>query len=254
MEHESTLHAPSHFFPVLLVKVEPGVPTRTVEHLGTGFFLFPDTLITCWHCVADAPPPGHKYAIRVEVARDQHMAYFLHDIQRDINGTDVATARCPYAPPVQLELRTKDLLLGEEVWTFGYPFPERKRGDNGELWHVINGRFLRGYVTRQFYYDHPDLGKTGAYELDMRAPQGVSGAPLLRRGTIQVAGLVFGSIDVETIEEFASIDPATGTRQSEVRRITSFALSYDTKSLCALTTTATNNMPLERFLQQSKSS
>ena len=248
MDYQATLHAASHFFPVLLVKTEAGKPSVIVEHLGTGFFLFPDVLITCWHCVADPVPAQHEYAIRVEVEKGKFKAYFLRDIERDRNDTDLATARCPYAPPVSLELWTKDLLLGEDVWAFGYPFPERKRNADGSLEHVISGRYLRGYMTRHFFYDHPTLGKTDAYELDMRAPQGVSGAALLRRDSIQVAGIIFGSTDVETIEEFASINPRTGVKEPEVRRIISFALAYDTETLGALTTTATGGIPLATFL------
>jgi len=249
MDYQSTLHAASHFFPVLLVKTGIGEPAQVVEHLGTGFFLFPDVLITCWHCVADPVPPGHEYAIRVETEKGKFEAFFLRDIERDANGTDMATARCPYTPPMPLQLWTKDLLLGEEVWAFGYPFPERRLNADGNIEHVISGRFLRGYMTRHFFYDHPALGKTDAYELDMRAPQGTSGAALVRRDTIQVAGLVFGSTDVETIEEFARVDPKTGAREPEVRRITSFALAYDTESIGRLTTSATNGLPLTRHLQ-----
>jgi hypothetical protein len=249
MEYQSTLHVPSHFFPVLLVKTSTSEPARIVGHLGTGFFLFPDVLITCWHCVADTPPRGHEYAIRVEVAKNIFKAYYLRNIERDANGTDMATARCPYTPSVTLELWTKDLLLGEDVWTFGFPFPEVRRNFDGDVQHIISGRYLRGYMTRHFLYEHPTLGNTGSYELDMRAPQGTSGAPLLRRDTIQVAGIVFGTTDVETTEEFASINPTTGAREPEVRRITSFALAYETTALCNLTTSATDGLPLVKYLQ-----
>jgi hypothetical protein len=249
VEPQATLHAASHFFPVLLVKTPQGEPARIVEHLGTGFFLFPNVLITCWHCVADTPPPGHEYAIRVEVGKEDFKAYYLRGIERDANGTDMATAICPYKPPVALQLYEKDLLLGEEVWAFGYPYPEVRRNFDGNIHHVISGRFLRGYMTRRFFYEHPELGKTSSYELDMRAPRGTSGAALLRKDTIQVAGVVFGVTDVETIEEFARVNPQTGQREPEVRRITSFALAYDYEAIGNLTTSATNHMPLREFLR-----
>ncbi|MGO4811893.1 serine protease [Cupriavidus sp. 2MCAB6] len=252
MEYQAALHAPSHFFPVLLVKASPGQPSEIVEHLGTGFFLFPGVLITCWHCVADQPPPGCEYAIRVEESKGRFKAYFLEDIERDANGTDIATARCQYTPPQELELWTSDLLLGEELWAFGYPYPERQRKQDGTIHHVISGRLLRGYMTRHFLYDHPTLGRTDAYELDMRAPQGISGAALIRRDTCQVAGLIFGSADVETIEEFASVDTETGEREPEVRRIVSFALAYDTESLGKLRTSATNKLPLAEYIRTIK--
>lgn len=242
-----TIHAPSHFFPVLLIK--KGQPAKVVEHLGTGFFLCPDVLITCWHCVADSVPLDHEYAIRVEVEKGRFQAFYLRSIEQDQSGMDLATAHCQYTPPSQLTLRTNELMLGEDVWAYGYPYPEFKRDLLGEILHESQGRLMRGYMTRHLYYDHPSLGKTDAYELDMPAPQGMSGAALLRRDTLEVCGVIFGSHDVETIEEFVTIDPTTGVRRPEVRRVVSFAMAYDSESLGKLRTSATRGMPLSEFLR-----
>jgi hypothetical protein len=161
----------------------------------------------------------------------------------------MATAFCPVQTPEQLALASSNLLYGEDVWAFGYPYPETRRQADGNLHHVISGRYLRGYMTRHFFYDHPALGKTDAYELDMKAPPGTSGAALLRRDTLEVVGLVFGVNDVETVEEFARVDPVSGVREPEVRRVVSFALAYDTEAISSLTTSATNSLSLANFLR-----
>jgi hypothetical protein len=248
MEYQSAIHAPSHFVPILLIKKQEGKPARVVEHLGTGFFLCPNILITCWHCVADPVPADHEYAIRVEISKGKFQALFLRKIERDQNKTDLATAACQYTPPTQLKLWQQDLLLGEEVWSYGYPYPEFKRGEDSELIHESEGRLLRGYMTRHIFYNHPTLGKTEAYELDMPAPQGMSGAALVRKDTLDVAGVIFGSADVETIEEFSRVDPRTGKREPEIRRVISFAMAYDTDSIGRLQTNLTGNMPLKKIL------
>ena len=250
MNTQPVIHAESHFFPLLRVKVNAGGPTRVEQHIGTAFFIAPTLLMTCWHCVASPLEAGYEYAIRVKNVEGGFSAIALRNIERDRNGTDMATAYCPLQTPQQLSLANPPLLYGEEVWTFGYPYPETRREADGSLHHVISGRFLRGYMTRNFYYDHPTLGKTDAYELDMKAPLGTSGAAILRKDSLEVVGLIFGVNDVETVEEFARVDPVSGTREPEVRRVASFALAYDTEALSRLTTGGTNSLPLATFLRE----
>jgi len=246
--HLATIASTQHFFPVVLVKVRPDKTVSVVQHLGTGFFVLPRVVVTCWHCVEAQLQPDQRYAIRVKNPNGTFSVAALEHIERDQNGTDLATANCDYAGAQPLTLATMDLWLGEEVWTFGFPYPETQRRFDGSLNHVISGRVLRGYVTRHFYYQHPSLGKTDAYELDMRAPAGTSGAALLRKDTLELVGVVFGVNDVETVESFAFIDPATGAREPELRRVVSFALAYDTETLARLSTSATAGIPLARCL------
>ena len=66
---------------------------------------------------------------------------------------------------------------------------------------LLAGRYLQGYVTRSFAYEHQEFGRITSYELDMPAPTGLSGAPLLKVGTMEVYGVIYGSHSVETIEQ-----------------------------------------------------
>lgn len=233
-----------HIFPVVLVNRRSDQTVSVVRHLGTGFFVLPGVVLTCWHCVSAELMADQSYAIRVKNPDGTFSVAALEEIQRDQNGADLATARCGYADARPLMLASINLWLGEEVWTYGFPYPETQRRPDGSVNHIISGRVLRGYVTRHFYYQHPSLGKADAYELDMRAPEGTSGAALLRKDTLELAGVVFGVNDVETIESYAFVDPETGVREPELRRVVSFALAYDTETLARVTTPTTGGISL----------
>lgn len=136
---------------------------------------------------------------------------------------------------------------GDGVWTFGYPYPEIIHTGEDKSIYQIDGRLLRGYVTRHFTSKRTGQ-PAGAYELDMRAPQGLSGAPLLRHGTDQVAGVICAENDRGTVTAFASIDPETGDHRPMELRTWPFAEACDTEALCALRTSATRNTPLKNYL------
>ena len=113
----------------------------------------------------------------------------------------------------------------------------------------LNGRFLEGYVMRSFYYEHLRFGRTPSYELDMPTPAGLSGAPLVRTGSQDVIGVIYGSNDVATIEQMAQINTDTGKREPEIHRIISFGLAHYTETLRKLSGAATKGLPLYEFLQ-----
>ena len=99
---------------------------------------------------------------------------------------------------------------GTEVGTYGNTLPERTPDGAG---FVTHSRTLRGYITRHFVYERPGRGPTPSFELDMPAPAGVSGAPLLLANPTTVIGVVYGSHGAYSIEEEASIDPVTSSRR-----------------------------------------
>src|SRR6266508_7043039 len=67
-------------------------------------------------------------------------------------------------------------------------------------------------------YSPPRSIATPSYELSFAAPGGLSGAPLFRAGTYEVAGVIYGDNEPGTITEFASRDPPTGELNPEVQR------------------------------------
>lgn len=247
--NDSFRRATSDILPIVSVAGTEGVDCTGA--FGTGFLIAPNLLITCWHCVRKQLPDGQRYAVPLQNdGSDEWRAYLLFDIERDRNDADLATAKIDLLPRLRFSLATKELGQGEDVWSFGYPLPSWRETGPGQQQLVLPRRLLKGYVMRSFLYQHPAFGGVASYELDMPTPQGLSGGPLVRVDSKDVHGVVFGSHDVETIEELASVDPTTGHRTPEVQRKTSFGLALHTSILCELRTGATNDLPLSRFLAE----
>jgi hypothetical protein len=204
--------------------------------------------MTCWHCVKEQPPAGDFYAVRDSSENGNFRVHPLLSIEQDKEGRDIATAHCQAPDAACMSLTDTPPLVGADVYTFGYPFPRVATDTSGFPTFEITGRLLKSYIARNFFYDHPELGRVDAYELGTSAPKGFSGSPLALERTKEVVGIIFGSHDVDTIEEFATVDPDTGRRDPEVRRISSFALAYDFDELSEVATAATGGKPLGEFL------
>lgn len=234
-------------YPLVVVRETAPNEFSVTQAVGTAFYVSPHVVVTCWHCVETPLPAGHFYALRVSINDGTFRVAVLSDIKRDSHGTDMATATSAYAAPRQVQVTQTGAAYGEEVWTFAYPYTQTSRRADDKLIFEISGRLLRGHVMRDFFYPHPHLGQSEAYELDMPTPPGTSGAPLMRKGTVEVVGVVFGAADVSTIVEFASVG-ADGVRNPETLRLATFGLAYDHDWFLRLTTDHTNNLPLGAFL------
>jgi hypothetical protein len=251
IEREDSTSFVNDIFPIFLAKERDNEPPRVTQFRGTGFRLADDLLVTCWHCVVDEPERGGFAIARVH--EGERRMYPLVDVARDSNGSDLATARIYWEPehalpPPQLVLATKGTITGASVWTYGYPLTTEVPEADGPRF-VLNGRYLEGYVTRAFWYEHPSLGTLPAYELDMPAPEGLSGAPLVslhERHT--VVGVIYGRHEVGLVDEFSRVDPETGDKTPEVQRIFSFGLACDTSTLVDLRGLATGGLRLADHL------
>jgi hypothetical protein len=189
--------------------------------------------VTCWHCVAEKPE-GQKLAAVMEKPDGGYKACWLENVAQDANGSDLATATILTDVPTRLNLALSRTAAasGADVLAWGYPLTEENVSDTGRSFH-LQARYLQGYVTRGFWHEHPRYGRTPCYEVDMPIPEGLSGAPLIRvpalgapvAGRPLVVGVVSGRIEVGAIDQFSTIDPATGERSPEVQRLVSFAIA-----------------------------
>jgi hypothetical protein len=135
--------------------------------------------------------------------------------------------------------------MDHDVWSFGYPYTDQEPSSSGGYDFKLNGRILRGYVTRTFHNEHPSGQQIESYELDMPTPNGMSGAPLVLRGGLKVAGIVFGTHDVETVDA-----ESTPGHCIQTTRVVSFGLAHTAKTFRGAITSATNGKPLADFLGQ----
>ena len=213
---------------------------------GAGLLLDKGIFITCWHCVSASTSGDKRYVVAIPSTGHECTHIDLKNVERDASGADLAIGMVDAVPKLQLVLAPGPFeLMGHDVWSFGYPYTDQEPSNSGGYDFTLNGRILRGYVTRTFPYDHPSGQQVESYELDMPAPSGMSGAPLVLRGGLQVTGVVFGTHDVETVDA-----ESTAGRRIQTTRVVSFGLAHTAKTLLAAITSATNGMPLARFLGQ----
>lgn len=238
--------------PIIVDGVDDDAPVRSV---GTGFLLGRGLFVTCWHCVADPLPEGQRYvAAALDPVTGMRHVVPLFQLGRDHNGADLAFALTANwigdDPP--LRLSREQAYQGTQTWTLGFPLTEYVRSESGEVLTRITRRLLKGYITSARISDDPGREGMRLYELDMQAPRGLSGAPLMRdnytSGTRDVLGVVQGVHEVHQLEDLASVDSATGARQVERVRIVTFALAVDTVALNAAKSDATQGMSVAEFL------
>jgi hypothetical protein len=240
----SLKHLDVDVLPTLIVRTDT---SQIISFEGTGFLLAPNLLLTCWHCVRAAPPENCSYTTK---RPDDDRIHFLINIQQDENNTDLATANIPLLPGANLTLADSNYYEGTDVYAFGFPLLNVERLPGGDTQLALDFRYLKGYVTRVFWFDQPEFGRTMAYELDMSTPEGLSGAPLMKMGSREVIGVVFGSNEVTRITAFARVDPDTGEREPEVHKVMYFGLAHFTEALKKLTTGATRGLPLSEYLKE----
>lgn len=223
--------------PVFLVR-----DREPIAFCGTGFLLR-DVFVTCWHCVEKTPEPDHTYIGAARV-NGHFVPWPLLDLEQDANGSDLALARVDAAATLGITLSSEGRLLGHDVWTYGYPLTEPRREADG-LHFTLHGRALRGYATRTFDYRHPRFGAVSSYELDMPAPAGLSGAPLLLSSTREVIGVVYGShqVQVADAEEYGQ-----QTERVSIASVT-FSLAHRSKTLRAARAKATQQKTLAEYLE-----
>ena len=224
-------------------------PALAVSYEGTGFIIARNLLITCWHCVSSKLEANKQYAAMIWIDSQGWKPFFLSDIEQDANGSDLASANVKLEPTMGLTLANQDAGLGAEVWTYGYPFTDVKQNLSGETDITLHPRYLQGYVMRSFNYQHPQYGRLPSYELDMPAPEGLSGAPLIRQDSKEVIGVLYGNNDVGTIDHFSRIDPVSGKQEPEIQRVVSFALAHHIRTLRNLQGTATQKLSLSEYLR-----
>jgi hypothetical protein len=224
-----------------------------MSHEGTGFLVGKNVLVTCWHCVRADLEGKLAYAVAKQLPEGRYVLSPLVNIQQDPTGTDLATARVAFKPEMGLTIADNPVpSYGTDIWSFGYPLTDVQAQPEMQTrkHFLLNGRYMQSYVMRTFYNDWPGFGRIPSYEIDMPALAGMSGAPIVRTGSTEIIGVLYGRNDAETIEEFGSRDPETGELLTpEIVRMTYFAAAHFTNTLKNLRGEATDGRPLLEYLR-----
>jgi hypothetical protein len=246
---------------LILIVTGRGEDPDVKRFKGTGFMLG-NVFVTCHHCVSEPLEEEDRYVVAVPIewvdaapGREWPGPYgiaTLRGIEQDPTGLDLATAKLPFES-ASLTLSGQGLSVAMDISTYGYPLTQdlpHPAGAGRSL--TVTGRYLKGYCTITYLNDVPDYPQTPSYELDIPAPRGLSGAPLIGSGStggMEVVGVVYGTKDTGTVEEFSRVDEASGERVPELQRITTFAVAHTFDSLYNLSGRATEGMPLGEYLQ-----
>jgi hypothetical protein len=241
-----------------IIAVRRDGPYRLEGFMGTGFLVGKNVLVTCYHCVPENDERAYAVAfprkyfsgyVPNDVPGTPYIVVRLRNIEQDRSGLDLATATVPFDADGLL-LGTETMLgYGLDTFTFGYPLTSDVPDPTIGRRINFSPRYLRGYLTRGFDNDVPGHGLTPTIEFDMPAPQGLSGAPVVEVNTTHVIGVVYGTKDTGTIEEYSRVDEATGERIPELQRITTFAVAHNVVSLKNVRGAATNGLPLAEYLK-----
>jgi len=235
---EEAVSVGDDIFPVFVVRPdEPGAPIR---FMGTGFIAAPRVFVTSWQVVRDELEEGQRYAAARRVVGG-YEALHLSNITQDLSGRDLAIASIDRDPTLGLSLPATIPRLGADALAWGYPLVRNEVCDD-RLWFRLSPRYLQGYITRAFIFESRQFSDSVVYELDMPAPEGMTGAPLVRLGTNELLGVVFGELEVPPIAL------ASGG-QAQASGPVSFAIAHHTQSIADLSGPATEGAPLSEYLQ-----
>lgn len=190
--------------PVFRCSIDAMGAHRPLEFMGTSFVAVPGVLVTCRHCVPDLELPDGEFYAAMDASDAKEgqpsrsgASYRLVDLEHDSRGHDLALARVPSTiSPVGRLSSALITGIGFDVGTLAYPGTAGVHDPNLDL-RVFGlvGRWLQGYVTRSFLYSPPDGGPPRrSWEIDMTAPGGTSGAPLIVLSPHERAGTIVGVI------------------------------------------------------------
>jgi hypothetical protein len=227
-----------HALPVARFRRQAEGEYEPIAAVGSGFTFGEGTFVTCWHSVNAPLGEDEVYGAVMRSGGTESQRYDqvseLVDLEQVTGGHDLALARVDFTVEPVLTLAENPAAWGTDVVACGYPLPVNTRDpDTRDVKIDTNASLLRGYVTRLRMDDRPGWPAVRAYEVDMRAPGGVSGSPLFRPQPFEVVGVVYREHDLYVSE-----------RQAPV----TFAYAHHLSTLREARATVTENRPLAEHL------
>jgi Trypsin-like peptidase domain len=219
---------------------------------GTGFIISNYLMVTCAHCL-DVELKDDEVLMATTPVDGKEKVFYLEKITLHQDGLDIAAASIGLPVRYGLKIDLSPILAGEGVYSYGYPLSKKERHFDQSVTVDTWGRYIQGYVTMLFENKTPPRGYSPAptLELDMKAPEGLSGAPLCEIHTrAHVIGMVYGSGSSFTTVERDTLVTETGEVQVEVRAYENFAYAHPIKSILSLCGEATREKTIETILSE----
>ena len=211
---------------VLPVVATDDAVQQTLGVYGSAFLIRSGVVVTCKHCLPTLPL-GQRLAVCRSNGHGGYDPFPLSMVEVDARGHDLATAHVDLAAEEEWPLYQGVMVPGMRCWSFGYPLPETRPAPGQAPTYAIAPRFVRGSVMRRFNGAFVDGKAFPCGELDMTAPPGLSGAPIVFEGSDHILGVYYFRHTCKVPDE----DPAP---------LYHFARAYDNEVLSGLKGAATN--------------
>lgn len=205
-----------NIFPILRYK--DGKLCGKNPFMGTGFLIHCNSLITCMHCVPDELKSGEKYIILQKDGKP----HTLENLTYHPGGYDLAYANVEINPQTHIMIATTDAGYGDAVYTIGYPLNNVEVTGDGSYIFKPQMRYLEGCIT-QIFENHKGIP---SFELNFAIPIGTSGSPLVRRGTTEVVGVIYGDHETSMMLDEIEKDANSGKVVSKTSKIINFGLAH----------------------------
>ncbi len=213
-----------NIFPILRYK--DGKLYGKNPFMGTGFLIHNNSLITCMHCIPDELKSGEKYVI----LQKDNKPCNLENIIYHPNGYDLAYANVSLDPQAHAMIAQIDVGYGDSVYTIGYPLNDAEILGDGSYIFEQRMRYLEGCITRISDYPRGRI-LTPSFELSFAIPIGASGSPLVRRGTMEIVGVIYGDHRTGTVLDEIEEESKNEKIVKKTSRIISFGLAHRTDAL-----------------------
>jgi hypothetical protein len=202
-----------------IVRIRP-VNVQTNQYqlspIGSGFFVGPDTFLTCWHVLREHQE-GDSYHLLANVKQAGLPLYQMHKVQlgKELHffpSKDLAIFKTSGRPEQPfLAVDYGEVQEGKEIGVLGYPLAMLAQAPNGQI--QADGLRLRvakdvvtaSYQTNLRFADGTVIGILPVIEVNFLFVHGNSGGPIIQAGTGRALGFVHGFQAIKIQEEIEKI-------------------------------------------------
>lgn len=211
-----------HILPLLAAKRESKDSVFLTKYLGCSFFINSSGFIaTCAHVINSIE--DDEYIVAKHLATNK---FYPLGETRIHPKLDFAVSHIEIKDNDFFQAYTDEILIGIDIGAFGFTASGFDNQENIGL----DGRFLKGYITRiADNFDHLPDG-IEACETSFPSLSGFSGTPILNAK--QVVGMLFNNYESHVVvHSYSEIQDNDQNFSEKITRVVEFGLAYSTKTL-----------------------